>query len=175
MATLRIPVGPDDNVQGPEDASITLVEYGDYQCPHCGHAYPIVKAVQRHYGNRLRFIFRDFPLREMHPWAEAAAESAAFAATAGRFWPMHDLLFENQQRLGNPLLAELGHQLGLDVPGLQQALKEGRFRDRVQQEFAGGVRSGVNGTPTFFINGRRHDGAFELESLIEAIDSRIAE
>jgi protein-disulfide isomerase len=173
MAALRIPVGPDDHVQGLADAAVTLVEYGDYQCPHCGRAYPIVKALQKHFGNQLRFVFRNFPLRESHPWAEAAAETAEFAATQRRFWPMHDLLFENQSRLDGALFAQLGTHLGLNADALQQALEEGRFAEKVRHDFSGGVRSGVNGTPTFFINGERHDGDFAFDALVEVIGSML--
>lgn len=173
MAALRIPVGPDDHVQGIADAAITLVEYGDYQCPHCGRAYPIVKDLQKHFGNRLRFVFRNFPLRESHPWAEPAAEAAEFAATQRRFWPMHDLLFENQSRLDGALFAQLGAHLGLNADALQQALDEGRFAEKVRHDFSGGVRSGVNGTPTFFINSERHDGDFEFDTLVAVIGSTL--
>jgi len=173
MAHLRIPVGPEDHTQGKTDALITLVEYGDYQCPHCGRAYPIVKAVQKHFGDRLRFVFRNFPLQEAHPWAEAAAETAEFAAAEGKFWPMHDLLFENQNRFGGELFARLGSQLGLNPRSLQQALDDGLFAERVRHDFSGGVRSGVNGTPTFFINGQRHDRDFEFDTLVETLSLHI--
>jgi protein-disulfide isomerase len=113
MAKLKVPVGPDDHVQGPADAPVTLVEYGDYECPHCGHAYPIVKALQKRFGKQLRFAFRNFPLREIHPYAEAAAESAEFAATHGKFWEMHDLIFENQNSLSEQMLGELAQRLTL--------------------------------------------------------------
>lgn len=171
MASLRIPVGPEDHAQGKADAPVTLVEYGDYQCPHCGRAHPIVKALQEHFGDRLRFIFRNFPLRELHPWAEGAAQAAEFAATEQKFWPMHDLLFETQARFGAAWFAKLGSRLGLNADALQKALDEGRFAERVRHDFSGGARSGVNGTPTFFINGRRHDADFEFETLVEAIGS----
>ena len=107
MSALKIAVGPTDHIQGDADAACTLVEYGDYQCPHCGRAYPIVKRVQKHLGKRLRFVFRNFPLNEMHPDAESAAESAEFAGAHDKFWEMHDLLFENQDRLGGELYLEL--------------------------------------------------------------------
>lgn len=175
MAKLKIPVGPEDHAQGATDALVTLVEYGDYQCPHCGHAYPIVKAVQEHFGDRLRFVFRNFPLREAHPWAETAAETAEFAATQGKFWEMHDRIFEEQQWLGEQLLLELGKELRLETRLLQKALAEHQFLERVQKDFRGGVRSGVNGTPTFFINGQRHDDDFELPTLIQAIGGALRE
>src|ERR1039458_9033463 len=103
MSTLKVPVGPSDHIQGDANAECTLMEYGDYQCPHCGRAYPIVKRVQKHFGKRLRFVFRNFPLNEAHPQAEFAAESAEFAGAHGKFWEMHDGLFENQSRLGGDL------------------------------------------------------------------------
>ena len=152
----------------------TLVEYGDYECPHCGHAYPIVKRIQKHFGKRLRFVFRNFPLNEMHPHAESAAESAEFAGAHGKFWEMHDLLFENQDRLGGDLYLELAQELQLAPAELHLALEERKYRAKVRADFTGGVRSGVNGTPTFFINGQRHDGPFEYEDLLEAIEEALA-
>lgn len=169
MATLKVPVVPADHAQGPEDAEVTLVEYGDYECPHCGRAYPIVKQVQQHFGERLRLVFRNCPLGEMHPHAIAAAEVAEFAGAHGKFWEMHDLLFENQARLGDSLFVELAQQLKLPVTALHKALQERTFEARVRADFNGGVRSGVNGTPTFFINGHRHDAAFDFDTLVSAI------
>jgi protein-disulfide isomerase len=171
MANLKVPVSAQDHAQGPSSAPVTLVEYGDYQCPHCGRAYPIVKRIQKHFGERLRFIFRNFPLSEMHPDAEAAAEAAEFAGANGKFWEMHDLLFENQQRLGGPLYLELAAQLGLSAEALQSALESGMYEDRVAADFKGGVRSGVNGTPTFYINGHRHDAPFDYDDLAQAIEA----
>ncbi len=173
MATLKVPVGPADHSQGPADAPVTLVEYGDYECSQCGHAYPIIKAVQNRFGKQLRFAFRNFPLREIHPNAEVAAETAEFAATHGKFWDMHDLIFENQNSLSEQMLGELAHRLTLDRQALRDALRSGTFAERVQEDFSSGVRSGVNGTPTFFINGQRHDGDFELETLLQAIQKMI--
>ena len=170
MATLKTPVTPEDHIQGPENAAATFVEYGDYQCPHCGSAYPIVKRVQKHFGKGLRFVYRNFPLSEMHPQAESAAETAEFAGVHGKFWEMHDGLFENQDRLGGPLYLELAKEIGLPSAELQEALEEGKYKNRVRADFSSGVRSGVNGTPTFFINGKRHDGPFDYESLVLAIE-----
>jgi protein-disulfide isomerase len=169
MATLKLPVTAEDHVQGPENAAATLVEYGDYECPHCGHAYPIVQRVQKHFGKRLRFVFRNFPLGEMHPHAEAAAEVAEFAGAHGKFWEMHDLLFENQGRLGDALFLNLCEERDLPADELRDALEQGTYEARVRADFSGGARSGVNGTPTFFINGHRHDGAFDFDSLVSAI------
>jgi protein-disulfide isomerase len=172
---LKVPVTSSDHIQGDENAAITLVEYGDYQCPHCGHAYPIVQKVQKHFGKQLRFVFRNFPLNEIHPEAESAAETAEFAAAHKKFWEMHDAIFENQQDLGLPLLQELAKKLGLSTSDLDRALSAEEYAPRVKDDFLGGVRSGVNGTPTFFINGKRHDGPFEFEYLVYAIDAAIAQ
>jgi protein-disulfide isomerase len=170
MSKLSLPVSDKDHRQGDPDAPCTFVEYGDYQCPSCGHAYPIVKRVQKHFGKRLLFVFRNFPLSEMHPYAEPAAETAEFADAHHKFWEMHDLLYENQDRLDDTLLFQLAQQLQLDPEKLRQALASKEFEPRVRADFRGGVRSGVNGTPTFFINGQRHDGAYDYASLVEAIE-----
>ncbi|HUK30176.1 MAG TPA: thioredoxin domain-containing protein [Candidatus Acidoferrum sp.] len=171
MSALKIPVGPTDHIQGSESAACTLVEYGDYECPYCGQAYPIVKRVQKHFGNRLRLVFRNFPLGEMHPHAEFAAETAEFAAARGKFWEMHDALYENQKHLGGPLYEELAKKLNLATAELLMSLQKREFKEKVRADFSGGVRSGVNGTPTFFINGQRHDAAFDYEVLVAAIEA----
>jgi protein-disulfide isomerase len=170
MSKLTIAVTESDHIQGDIRAKCSLVEYGDYQCPHCKIAYPIVKKIEKHYGKRLSFVFRNFPLSQMHPWAQPAAEVAEFAGAHGKFWEMHDLLFENQQNLGNALFLELTDELDLSPSELQTALAEQTYRARVRADFAGGVRSGVNGTPTFFVNGERHDGTYDFDSLSEAIE-----
>ncbi len=126
--------------------------------------------MQKHFGNGLRFVFRNFPLNEAHPHAESAAETAEFAGAHGKFWAMHDGLFEAQARLGGPFYLELAQELSLSAAELRQALEEGKYKNRVRADFTGGVRSGVNGTPTFFINGKRHDAPFDYESLVLAIE-----
>jgi protein-disulfide isomerase len=173
MSRLSVPVGEHDHVQGDREAPCTLLEYGDYQCPSCGAAYPIVKRVQKHFGKRLAFVFRNFPLTQLHPYAEAAAETAEFAAANGRFWQMHDLLYENQDRLDEDLLVELAEHLHLAPASLEQALNSNTFEQRVKTDFSSGVRSGVNGTPTFFINGQRHDGSYDYDTLVAAIDKAL--
>jgi protein-disulfide isomerase len=173
MSMLKVPVGNEDHIEGSLGSPVSFVEYGDYECPHCGSAYPIVKRVQRHFGKRLDFVFRNFPLTQIHRYAQAAAETAEFAASKGKFWAMHDLLFENQDRLGPELFAELASNLELDPAELQQALADGVFAARVRTDFTGGVRSGVNGTPTFFINGQRHNGPSDYESLVQKIDEAL--
>jgi protein-disulfide isomerase len=170
MSKLSVPVSSEDHRQGQQDAGCVLVEYGDYECPSCGQAYPVVKRLQKHFGKRLSLVFRNFPLSQMHPHAESAAETAEFAGSHGKFWEMHDLLFENQDRLEDSLLVELTGELKLAPARLQDALENKVFQPRVRADFAGGVRSGVNGTPTFFINDQRHDGAFDFDSLADAIE-----
>jgi protein-disulfide isomerase len=174
MATLKVPVTAEDHIEGDPTAEFTLLEYGDYECPHCGRAYGIVKQVQKHFGRRLRFVFRNFPLAQIHPHAQTAAETAEFAGAHGRFWEMHDLLFENQDRLGLPLLLALTEELGLDPQALRDALTAGEFEPRVRRDFLSGVRSGVNGTPTFFVGENRHDGPWEFEDLVTALEARRA-
>jgi protein-disulfide isomerase len=142
MATLKVPVGPADRSQGLADAPVTLVEYGDYACPHCGRAYPIVKALQKKLGKQLRFVFRTFPLREIHPNAEAAAETAEFAATRGKFWDMHDLIFENQNSLSEQMLEELARRLTLDRQALRDALRSGAFTERFRGAFPAAYAAG---------------------------------
>jgi protein-disulfide isomerase len=154
-------------------AAVTLVEYGDYQCPHCGMAYPIVNQVQDYFRDSLRFVYRHFPLTEIHPVAEIAAESAEFAGAAGLFWEMHDALFENQSILSLPTIFMIADKLGLPEALLRNALETGQFRTKVRNDFIGGVRSGVNGTPAFFINGVRHDGTYDFASLASAIQLRL--
>lgn len=171
MSKLSIPVSADDHVQGDLAAACILVEYGDYQCPSCGQAYPIVKRLQKHFGKRLAFVFRNFPLSQIHPWAEPAAEAAEFAAAHGKFWEMHDLLYENQENLGESLFLELADTLDLSSAQLLTAVAEHTYQDRVKTDFRGGVRSGVNGTPTFFINEIRHDGSYDFATLTAAIES----
>lgn len=169
-AKLKPPVGAHDHVDGPSAAPATIVEYGDYECPYCGEAYPVVKALQKRLGEQLRFVFRNFPLNEAHPHAENAAEAAEAAGAQGKFWEMHDLLYENQDALAAEDLVQYAGALGLDVPRFVKEMREHRYTERVREDFRSGVRSGVNGTPTFFINGVRHDGPFDLRSLMAAIE-----
>jgi protein-disulfide isomerase len=173
MARLKVPVTQHDHIRGPADAAVTLVEYGDYECPHCGTANEIVNAVRKHFARELRFVFRHFPLNEVHPNAEAAAESAEFAGAHDRFWEMHDGLYENRDRLGLPLLLELVQALGLSESELRKVLEAEEYAARIRSDFRGGVRSGVNGTPTFFINGQRHDGSFAFDGLVAAVELQL--
>ena len=170
MSVLKVPVSSADHIQGDEKAPLVLVEYGDYECPHCGHAYPIVKQIQKHFGKRLAFVFRNFPLNEMHPDAESAAETAEFAGANGKFWEMHDAIFENQETLGLEMLVALAGKLGLDARKLESALEGGEFTQRVKSDFMGGVRSGVNGTPSFFVNGQKYNGTYDFEGIVAGIE-----
>ena len=172
-ATLKPPVGPKDHMQGPPDAPVTLVEYGDYECPYCGEAYPVVKALQERLGDQMCFVFRNFPLTQVHPHAEEAAEAAEAAGAQGKFWQMHDLLYENQDALEPEDLVQYARALKLDLPRFVLEMREHVYVERVREDFRSGVRSGVNGTPTFFINGARHDGPFDLGSLLAAIEEAV--
>jgi protein-disulfide isomerase len=174
MSTLKIPVGPEDHILGSAEAPCVLVEYGDYECPHCAAAHPIVHQLQKHFGDKLAFVFRNFPLTRIHPFAQPAAEAAEFAASHDKFWQMHDQIFENQQRLDFDLLVELTQGLGLDTKEMEAAIENNTFTNRVNKEFTGGVRSGVNGTPTFFLNGTRFDGQMDKASLTAAIEEALA-
>ena len=169
-----IPIEGRDHIQGPTGAPIALVEYGDYQCPYCGAAYPIVKALQERLGKRLSFAFRNFPLSDLHQFAEHAAEAAEAAADQGKFWEMHDLLFENQDALDDKSLGQYASDLGLDSIRLAREVTTESHAERVREDFHSGVRNGVNGTPTFFINGERYDGTCEFEAMLVALSDVVA-
>jgi len=172
---LTPPVNAHDHVQGPADAPVTLVEFGDYECPHCGRAYPIVKDLQARLGDRLRFVYRNFPLAESHPYAEHAAEAAEAAGDRGKFWPMHDLLFEHQDALDDADLVRYAAALGLDAGAVAREIENDTHLERIRADFMSGVRSGVNGTPTFFINGSRFDGVWDdLRSFLAALEDTAA-
>ena len=166
---LVLPVAKRDHMQGPIDAPMSLLEYGDYQCPYCGEAYPITKAVQEQLGDKLCFAFRNFPLVNSHPYAEHAAEAAEAAGAQGKFWPMHDLLFENQDALDDESLAEYAATLGLDARRLIAEVQAGAHTARIRDDFKSGARDGVNGTPTFFVNGVRYDGEPDVDALVAAL------
>jgi protein-disulfide isomerase len=163
MSVLHPPVSERDHSAGPADAPVTLVEYGDYECPYCGMAHPILKAAQRKLGDKLRLIFRNFPLREIHPHAQHAAEAAESAAVQGKFWEMHDTIFEHQHALEDEDLLRYARSLGLDAERIANDLANETYVKRVRDDFRSGVRSGVNGTPTFFINGERYNGPWADE------------
>jgi protein-disulfide isomerase len=164
------PVGANDHEAGPDDAPVTLVEYGDYECPYCGMAYLVVKSAQRELGKQLRFVFRNFPLAEAHPHARLAAQAAEAAAAQGKFWQMHDALFEHQDALEAEDLSGYAKSLGLDMAQFARDLQDAKYTKRVRDDFRSGVRSGVNGTPTFFINGSRFEGSWaNQQAFINAL------
>jgi protein-disulfide isomerase len=167
--TLSPPVSDRDHVIGPANAPVTLLEYGDYECPYCAMAHPVVKELRRRIGNAMRFAFRHFPLTRVHPHAERAAEAAEAAGAQGKFWQMHDMLYEHQDALEDEDLLVYAGELGLDLHRFALDLETGAHGRKVREDFLSGVRSGVNGTPTFFINGRRHEGSYDLPSLLAAV------
>jgi protein-disulfide isomerase len=173
IMTLQAPITPRDHVLGPGHAMVTLVEYGDYECPHCAAANPVVKLVLRHFRNELRFVFRHFPLSQIHPNAETAAETAEFCGAYGRFWEMHDAIFDNQNQLDFALLFSLTSAFGLSETELREALVKGNYEKKVRSDFLGGVRSGVNGTPSFFFNERRHVGSYAYGDLVSAVEANL--
>jgi len=166
---LTIPVNERDHVLGPETAAVTLVEYGDFECPYCGAAHPSVVQVRETLGDELRFAFRNFPLSQIHPHSLQAAEAAEAAGAQGRFWEMHDLLFTNQRALELDDLLGYAAALDLDLDRFALELDQHTHEPRIREDFMSGIRSGVNGTPTFFVNGMRHNGGYDPESLLEAI------
>jgi protein-disulfide isomerase len=169
---LTLPVGERDHSEGPANAAVVLVEYGDFQCPYCGAAYPIVKRVQKELGARLRFVFRNFPITNAHAHAAWAAEFAEAAGSQGPYWPIHDFLFEHQDVLGDPaLFLREAKRLGVDEKRLDRDLADHKFQARVEEDYMSGIRSGVNGTPTFFVNGARYDGYPEFGPIVAAIET----
>jgi protein-disulfide isomerase len=167
--SLAIPVSEDDHVQGPPDAPVTLVEYGDFQCPYCRATHFVIKNLQADMADDLRFVFRHMPLTQVHPMAELAAEAAEAADAQGKFWRMHDGLYEHQDALSPNLILALAKRMGLDMERFAKDLQTHRYRDKVKRDFIGAVRSGAAGTPTFFINGEHYEGEYDEGSLLEAL------
>jgi protein-disulfide isomerase len=172
-ATLTPPVSAGDHIQGRADADVTLVEYGDYQCPYCGEAHPVVKRLQKALGKQLRFVFRNFPLTQAHPYALIAAEAAEAAELQGKFWQMHDLIFEHQADLEPDILPSWAEEVGLDLAEFGNAIKQGAVTKRIKEDLLSGTRSGVDGTPCFFINGTRYDGETDYDSLRAALQEQL--
>lgn len=171
--TLTVPVGSTDHVMGPDHARITLVEYGDLECPHCKQAAPVVKLLLHKFPEHLRFAFRHFPLEGVHPNAELAAEAAECAGAQGQFWQMHDLLFENQQRLQRKHLLEHAQTLQLNMARFTSELDDHVYLQRVREHLASGNESGVRSTPAFFVNGRIQDVSFGLNQLVDAVKAQV--
>jgi protein-disulfide isomerase len=169
-ARLAVPVGERDHASGPPDAPVTLVEYGDYECPYCRRTEPFVRRIRQQMGNRLRFVFRNYPQNTVHPHASIAAQAAEAAAAQGKFWPMHDELYDHQDELADADLSKFALRAGLEIYKFQADVSSERFAEKVRDDFAGGQASGVTRTPTFFINDIRYDGEREYEPLLAAIE-----
>jgi protein-disulfide isomerase len=169
---LTPPLGPDDHVDGPEDAPLVLVMYGDFQCPFCTAAQPILRRVRDRLAGRLRFAFRQFPRREIHPDAERAAQASEAAAAQGAFWEMHDAFYGLRGQLGAADIVAAAERIGLDAGRIRDELEAGTYAAAVQADLDGGEAGGVTGTPTFFVNGVRHQGAYDAQSLIAALEGR---
>jgi len=171
--TLTALVSPCDHTRGSASAKITFVEYGDFECPVCGQAYHAVKILLKRFGDDVRFVFRHFPLRDEHPHAELAAEAAEAAGAQHGFWPMHDLLFENQLHLKEKDLRQYAEKLELDMGHYDQEMRDHIYLQRVQESIDGGIRSEISTSPAFFVNGVLHDVSFGLEHLEQAIEAEL--
>jgi formate-nitrite transporter family protein len=169
MGKLVVPISAHDHGRGPVDAKLTLVQYGDLQCPHCAQVHPRLMEIARELSDSLRYVFRHFPLREVHPQAQRAAEAAEAAASQGRFWEMVSLLYANQEHLDDDSLIRYAKKTNLDVGRFKKELSSGVHSARVRSDWLGGVRSGVQGTPTLFIDDEQYEGRFELHSLVGAL------
>lgn len=159
-----------DHIRGPASAPVTLIEYGDFECPSCVQAHGALKIILSHFGTRLRFVFRHYPLREIHPHAELAAEAAEAAGAQGKFWPMHELLLTHSQHLKEKHLLDYARQVGLDLPRYQYEMNDHVYLQRVQEHLQGARHLGVRSTPSFYVNGVFVDVSFGLQHLHEAID-----
>lgn len=175
MAKLKPAVSVQDHMKGDLHAPVILVEYGDFQCPHCGAAYPIVKQIVKDFKEKMAFVFRHFPLAEAHPYAQAAAVASEAAANQDKFWQMHALIFENQRLLSVEMLLQLAESLKLDMRTFGHDFKDPKLFKKVEDQFESGILSGVNGTPSFYINGIKYEDSYDYESLTRAIDRAISE
>jgi Na+/H+ antiporter NhaA len=170
IVDLDSPVDPErDHVRGPDDALVTLVEFGDFECPFCGQAEPVVRELLADFGDDLRYVFRHLPLSDVHPHAQLAAEAAEAANAQGAFWPMHDLLLEHQDALEPKHLVRYAEELGLDVERFREELRRRAYAPRVAEDVEDADASGASGTPTFFVNGRRHQGAYDVATLTTSV------
>jgi protein-disulfide isomerase len=172
-APLTLPVGPRDHSRGPESAPVTLVEYGDFECPQCASAYPIVGRIVDTFGDRLRFVFRHFPLTNSHPFAQHAAEAAEVAALGGAFWPMYEALYGERAKLSDRKILECGAAAGISSIEIERAWASHELLGRVKEDFVSGLKSGVTGTPSFFVNGVRHEGGWDEIALSHAIEAAL--
>ncbi len=173
MFELTVPVSPADHAIGPAHATIVVVEYGDFECPNCKQAAPAVKLLLHHFAGRVRFVFRHFPLEEVHPHALRAAEAAECAGEQDKFWPMHDMLFEHQSHLEMPELRGYATQLQLDLAAYDRGMNDGVHLPRVRDHIKSGRESGARSTPTFFVDGRICDVSYDLKALFVAVEAAL--
>jgi protein-disulfide isomerase len=166
--TLPVNIGS-DHIQGSVNAPLNIVEYGDYECPYTGMAHPIVKEIIRQFGDKLYFVFRNFPLNDIHPHAQAAAEAAEAASAQDKFWEMHDYLFEHQKALDHSHLLEYAKKVGLDIERFKMDLADHVYTSLIDESLKTGIKSGVEGTPTFYINGVRYEDSWDLQTFSETI------
>lgn len=169
--SLKPSVNKTDHAQGNDNADLTIVEYGDYQCPYCGAAYPVLKELMKEFKGQIKFVFRNFPLSEMHPYARPAAIAAEAADLQGKFWEMHDVIYENQQSLNENLLFQLAEKIGLNLSQFKEDIQKTELEKKVDSDFESGIISGVNGTPSFFINGNKFNGG--AEDLLELVRENV--
>lgn len=169
--SLKPAVSNTDHIQGNPDSDLIIVEYGDYQCPYCGAAYPVLKEIMKEFGDQIGFVFRNFPLSEIHQYATSAAVAAEAANLQGKFWEMHDAIYENQEYLDERFLFELAERIGLDLQKFKTDIQKTELENKVNSDFESGVTSGVNGTPSFFINGKKFNGG--AEDLLRLIRENI--
>jgi protein-disulfide isomerase len=170
---LAVGVSAIDHMTGPLHAAVTMVEYGDFECPNCRQAAPAVKLLLERFAGRIRLVYRHFPLEDVHPHALHAAQAAEAAGGQGKFWQMHDLLFDNQRHLKLPQLRSYAERLELDLVRYDFELEDEVYLQRVREQIDGGIRSGVRATPTFFINGALHDVSYGLQSLAKGVEARL--
>ena len=165
----QVEIREDDHLRGKREADIVIVEYGDFQCPYCARARPTLLELQQRHGERIALVYRHLPLG-MHPHAEAAAEAAEAAGAQGKFWEMHDALFAHQAQVTPGQLPLMGRALGVDGARFEEALAQGRYRERIAAQAAEGKSLGARGTPSFFINGERYQGDSDREALTAAVE-----
>jgi protein-disulfide isomerase len=170
MSGLKPPFNKADHYLGSPESPVQFVEFGDFQCPHCGAAYPMLKEIKKRYGSDMLFIFRHFPLTEVHPFAQLAAIATEAAARQGKFWEMHDLIFENQASLSREMLIGLAKVIHLEMKMFREDLEDPKLFEKVEFDFESGIKSGVNGTPSFYINGEKYNGPYTFQALAHAVD-----
>ena len=173
MTQLVPAVNSNDHSFGNPAAPLELVEYGDYECPYCGLAYPIVKVIQRKLGSEMKFVFRNFPLSKIHAHAFSAAVATEAAGLQDKFWEMHDLIFQNQKALDVENIFRFARAIGIDLERFKNDIEQKTLIDKVEKDFESGLRSGVNRTPTFFINGKKYDGDWRAEQLFQYLKSQL--